>query len=59
MIARSPPTRDTMLNDLAENYAKEDYEVLREPTPNVIPFDLGGYGQICLHKGGPASHHYR
>lgn len=52
MIASAQLEQD-LLNTLVERYSREGYEVIKEPAPNDVPFDLGGYKPdlIALKEG--------
>ena len=45
---------DTQLLKLAEDYRRDGYEVIVEPDPKVIPFDLGGYHPDLLARKAQA-----
>jgi hypothetical protein len=42
-----------LISAVAERYRLDGYEVVIEPEPNAIPFDLGGYRpDLLARKGG-------
>ena len=43
MMTSSRSDHDLLLNALMERYRSKGYEVLKEPGPDAVPFDLGGY----------------
>ncbi len=53
MMTSGRSEHDLLLNDLIERYRSEGYEVLKEPGPDAVPFDLGGYSpDLVAKKGG-------
>ena len=53
MIAASPSGHEVLLNGLVERYLREGFAVLKEPDPQAVPFDLGGYRpDLLAWKGG-------
>lgn len=43
---------DDKINSLASTYAQQGFKVLREPSVNELPFDLGGYRPDLLATKG-------
>src|SRR5580704_2317959 len=53
MNRSSQPEHLALINAVAEGYRLDGYEVVIEPEPNAIPFDLGGYRpDLIARKGG-------
>ena len=47
-----PKTEEELAEQLAQKYRREGYEVIVEPGPKDIPFDLGGYRPDLLVQKG-------
>jgi REase_AHJR-like len=46
---------DALLNSVAERYRGDGYEVVTEPGPSAIPFDLGSYRPDLIARKGDVS----
>jgi hypothetical protein len=56
MSTSSHGQQQALLNAVAERYRGEGYEVIVEPGPGAIPFDLGGYcADLIARKGDLAT----
>src|ERR1035438_4868909 len=51
-MSRSSQLEHAAINAVAERYRLDGYEVVIEPEPNAIPFDLGGYRPDLIAKKG-------
>ena len=43
LILQASASHDQVLRNLVERYAADGYRVVKEPGPDDVPFDLGGY----------------
>lgn len=55
MSISSQAQHDGLLNSVAERYQRDGYEVIIEPGPQAIPFDLDGYGPDLIARKGDST----
>src|SRR4051812_6926463 len=46
---------DRLVDAVAARYRRDGYDVVIEPAPNTVPFDLGGYRPDLLVRKGDTS----
>jgi hypothetical protein len=52
MNRSSQSVHAALINAVAERYRLDGYEVVIEPEPNAVPFDLGGYRPDLIARNG-------